>query len=246
MFSADIPVEDLSAIISGLSRRPFITSEVIGAGPPIPQVEYSGLGIVSASDFQATLRDAFTKKGLSTLQDMATLVGGLPSDAANTWVCNQDSERGHDGGAINYQEGAIYELSHVFTMYVTSFSLKFVNVVHEDMTGRTTLESPPSCRLIRSVTRTPVLPTVVSILLYFSKALVLILCLYSFFVSFARFAAVGTCSGNGGANGWLCQHRWMSVSNLVPFRKAAAGAGTTHWQNGSPKQIAYERGTSAL
>lgn len=111
-------MEDLNAIFGGLSRKPFITSEVIGSGPPIPQTDYTGLGLVSASDYQDMLQKALRSDGLVSLQDIENKVGGLRSDQANTWVNNMDSERGLDGGGITYKEGKLYALAHVFALYV--------------------------------------------------------------------------------------------------------------------------------
>ncbi|KAF4562493.1 hypothetical protein EYR36_004153 [Pleurotus pulmonarius] len=39
----------------------------------------------------------------------------------------------------------------------------------------------------------------------------------------------GTCSGTGGANGWLCQHRWVAFAGMVGFRNTVGSAGITNW-----------------
>ncbi|KAG8737470.1 hypothetical protein FRC10_008154 [Ceratobasidium sp. 414] len=53
----------------------------------------------------------------------------------------------------------------------------------------------------------------------------------------------GTCSGSGGSNGWLCQHRWAAVAGMVPFFNAVQGTALTNWQAGTAQQIAFGRGS---
>ncbi|KAG8722066.1 hypothetical protein FRC08_007487 [Ceratobasidium sp. 394] len=53
----------------------------------------------------------------------------------------------------------------------------------------------------------------------------------------------GTCSGSGGSNGWLCQHRWAAVAGMIPFFNAVQGATLTNWQTGTAQQIAFGRGS---
>ncbi|QRW07285.1 alpha-amylase [Ceratobasidium sp. AG-Ba] len=53
----------------------------------------------------------------------------------------------------------------------------------------------------------------------------------------------GTCSGSGGSNGWLCQHRWPAVAGMVPWFNAVDGQTLTNWQTGSNQQIAFGRGS---
>ncbi|KAI0366013.1 glycoside hydrolase [Pilatotrama ljubarskyi] len=52
----------------------------------------------------------------------------------------------------------------------------------------------------------------------------------------------GTCSGSGGANGWLCQHRWTAVAGMVGFRNNVGSAALTNWQSPQSQQIAFGRG----
>ncbi|KAG8825322.1 hypothetical protein FRC19_011686 [Serendipita sp. 401] len=53
----------------------------------------------------------------------------------------------------------------------------------------------------------------------------------------------GTCSGNTGANGWLCQHRWPPVAGMVGFRNTVGNVEMNNWQTGTQQQIAFGRGT---
>ncbi|KAI1791084.1 glycoside hydrolase [Ganoderma leucocontextum] len=52
----------------------------------------------------------------------------------------------------------------------------------------------------------------------------------------------GTCSGSGGENGWLCQHRWTAVAGMVGFRNNVGNTALTGWVAPQPQQIAFGRG----
>lgn len=56
----------------------------------------------------------------------------------------------------------------------------------------------------------------------------------------------GTCSGNGGANGWHCQHRWISISGMVGFRNAVHEMDITNWVSPSPQLVAFGRGKAGF
>ncbi|KAI9067762.1 carbohydrate-binding module family 20 protein [Trametes sanguinea] len=53
----------------------------------------------------------------------------------------------------------------------------------------------------------------------------------------------GTCSGSGGENGWLCQHRWTAVAGMVGFRNNVGSAAMTNWVAPQSQQIAFGRGS---
>ncbi|KAJ8519583.1 hypothetical protein ONZ45_g3490 [Pleurotus djamor] len=57
---------------------------------------------------------------------------------------------------------------------------------------------------------------------------------------------VGTCSDTGGANGWLCQHRWVAFSGMVGFRNAVGTAAITNWVSPQSQQIAFGRGSAGF
>lgn len=52
----------------------------------------------------------------------------------------------------------------------------------------------------------------------------------------------GTCSGTGGTNGWLCQHRWAAIAAMATFRNIVGSGPINNWQTGSSNQIAFGRG----
>lgn len=67
----------------------------------------------------------------------------------------------------------------------------------------------------------------------------------------SRLAApgAGTCSNNGGTNGWLCQHRWSAIAGMVGFRNTVMSTSSnalTNWVSPSSQQIAFARGQVAF
>jgi hypothetical protein len=53
----------------------------------------------------------------------------------------------------------------------------------------------------------------------------------------------GTCSGAGGANGFLCQHRWTNIASMIPFRVACGNAPLQDWTASTNNRIAFGRGS---
>ncbi|EJF58002.1 glycoside hydrolase family 13 protein [Dichomitus squalens] len=53
----------------------------------------------------------------------------------------------------------------------------------------------------------------------------------------------GVCSGNGGSNGWLCQHRWQAISGMVGFRNTVGNVDITNWTAPAAQRIAFGRGS---
>lgn len=56
----------------------------------------------------------------------------------------------------------------------------------------------------------------------------------------------GTCNGQGGANGFICQHRWASAARVVPLHNAIAGEDLNNWQSSGGQRVAYGRGRAAF
>lgn len=46
--------------------------------------------------------------------------------------------------------------------------------------------------------------------------------------------------------GWVCEHRWNSIANMVEFRNEVYGSGYSNWWDNNGKQIAFSRGQSGF
>ncbi|QRW17462.1 alpha-amylase [Rhizoctonia solani] len=55
----------------------------------------------------------------------------------------------------------------------------------------------------------------------------------------------GSCTETGGADGWLCQHRWTAITGMVKWRNGVTG-NVSNWINGTNQQIAFGRGSSGF
>ncbi|XP_013389804.1 pancreatic alpha-amylase, partial [Lingula anatina] len=53
--------------------------------------------------------------------------------------------------------------------------------------------------------------------------------------------ADGTCG-----NGWVCEHRWRQIANMVAFRNACDGEEISNWWDNGNNQIAFSRGNKGF
>ncbi|MGH3646175.1 MAG: carbohydrate-binding module family 20 domain-containing protein [Micromonosporaceae bacterium] len=51
----------------------------------------------------------------------------------------------------------------------------------------------------------------------------------------------GTTTAVSCGNGWVCEHRWRTTSNLVGFRNTASGTGVSNWWSNGSNQIGFGR-----
>lgn len=51
-------------------------------------------------------------------------------------------------------------------------------------------------------------------------------------------SATGQCN-----NGWVCEHRWPAIQNMIRFRNVVRNAPVTSWWDNNRNQIAFCRGT---
>ena len=51
------------------------------------------------------------------------------------------------------------------------------------------------------------------------------------------FNADGSCN-----NGWVCEHRWIEIANMVGFRNIVRGTNVSNWWDNGDNQIAFARG----
>jgi len=47
-------------------------------------------------------------------------------------------------------------------------------------------------------------------------------------------------------NGWVCEHRWRQIKNMMPFAVAAKGQSVKNWWTNNNNQIAFSRGNKAF
>ncbi|XP_033100288.1 alpha-amylase-like [Anneissia japonica] len=47
-------------------------------------------------------------------------------------------------------------------------------------------------------------------------------------------------------NGWVCEHRWRQIKNMVKFRNVAEGTDVNNWWDNGNQAIAFSRGNKAF
>ena len=57
------------------------------------------------------------------------------------------------------------------------------------------------------------------------------------------FGSDGSCEAS---SGWVCEHRWRPIRNMVGFRNAAINQGVNNWWDNGGNQIAFSRGNKAF
>ncbi|KAK7864526.1 hypothetical protein R5R35_003133 [Gryllus longicercus] len=53
-------------------------------------------------------------------------------------------------------------------------------------------------------------------------------------------------SDNTCGNGWVCEHRWSQIYNMVGFRNTVEGTSVTNWWDNGNQQIAFGRGNAGF
>ncbi|KXN81606.1 Alpha-amylase [Leucoagaricus sp. SymC.cos] len=193
-----MPAGDISNILGRLSRKPYITQEVIfGAGEPIQPSEYVGNGDVQEFRYTTTLKDAFSGGGISNLQNLDNR-GWTSGSQANVFVANHDTERNgaslrYDSPSNTYITATIFSLAHP---YGTPTIISSYTIPDND--------------------------------------------------AGAPNNGAGTCSTTGGANGWLCQHRFIAITGMVGFHNTVGSAALTNWVSPQSQQIAFGRGSAGF
>lgn len=131
--SKNINVSDISNILSQLTRKPYITQEVIfGDGQPVTPNMYTGNGDVQEFRFTSALQSAFTGNSpLTSLQDLDNQ-GWVPGEIANVFVANHDTERNgnsllYDSPSNEYVLATILSLAHSYGTPTVISSYEFTS-----------------------------------------------------------------------------------------------------------------------
>ncbi|OQV22309.1 Alpha-amylase 2B [Hypsibius exemplaris] len=213
-------LKDLNPSVFAAGTRPFIFEEVIDqGGEPIKDAEYTRNGRVTEFKYGKELSKGIKKEGgqlLKYFRNFGEQWGFLPADRAVTFVDNHDNQRGHGGG------GGI---------------LTFRNAREYKIANAFMLAHPYGFPQVMSSFTWP-----------------------------QRFAdgedknnwmgppsddkghtnSVPIRPDNSCDGGWICEHRWRQITNMVGFRNVAGDKHLTHWWDNGANQIAFGRGDKAF
>jgi alpha-amylase len=212
----------VSAVNARVATRPFWFLEVIGAaGEAVQPSQYFGL-----SDNQAAITEfAFGRQlfgkfaGGGRLADLRTFGetwGLMPTTRAVVFTDNHDKQRGHGGGGnyLTYHRGATYDLANVFMLaWPYGYPVVMSSYAFNPSTSFDTSFGPPFV-VGTGATRGP----------------------------WDGGGAQPACFDQN-RGGWVCEHRFRPIGNMVAFRAAAiTNTAVTDWWDNGANQIAFGRG----
>ena len=197
--------------------KPFIYSEVIDlGGEPIKNDEYTFLGRVTEFKYGFNLGNVVRKNNNQKMAHLKTFGQGwgmLHDNNALVFVDNHDNQRGHGAGG--------------FGVILTFFDAKLYKIANEFM-----LAHPYGIPRVMSSYR------------------------WDRWIENGKDKNDGQgppSDSNGNTlrvtinsddtcgNGWVCEHRWRQIANMVEFRNMANGRSLTNWWDNGNNQIAFSR-----
>lgn len=220
---------DLGAIIDNVNSRvtpqPFWFLEVIGAaGEAVQPSQYfslsGGQATITEFAYGPQLHGKFAGGGkLADLKTFGESWGLMGSSKAVAFTDNHDKQRGHGGGGnyLTYHNGPTYDLANVF-MLAWPYGYPVVMSSYAFQKANNYDTSFGPPYNADGSTRGP----------------------------WADGASAPTCFDQT-RGGWVCEHRFRPIANMVGFRNASVSSWTVNnwWDNGN-NQIAFSRGDKAF
>ncbi len=217
---------DVTAIVravnSRVATRPYWFLEVIGAaGEAVQPAQYFGVSDGHASvtefDFGLELFGKFAGGGkLADLRTFGERWGLLPGNKAVVFLDNHDTQRNHagDGRVLTYHDGPTYDNAAVFMLaWPYGYPVIMSSYAFNTSSAFDTSYGPPFDPAT-GATRGP----------------------------WDGGASQPACF-DPSIGGWVCEHRFRPIGNMVAFRNATVGNWfvSDWWDNGND-QIAFGRG----
>ncbi|KAJ8409556.1 hypothetical protein AAFF_G00229570 [Aldrovandia affinis] len=235
--------EDLEAVCSRLHNlntswfpsgsKPFIFQEVIDlGGEAITASEYYGTGRVTEFKYGAKLGTVIRKwhgEKMAYLRNWGEGWGFMPADKAVVFVDNHDNQRGHGAGGgsiITFWDPRIYKMAMGFMLahpYGVTRVMSSFRWNRDIVDGK--VMSPPAAEISDSSflqTRT----TGWDLLSHPDGS-----------TKPVPINPDTTCG-----DGWVCEHRWRQIRNMVIFRNVVNGQPFSNWWDNGSNQVAFGRG----
>jgi alpha-amylase len=227
-----ISAADMGAIVDKVNAAVepdlYYFQEVIdNGGEAVHASDYFGIsngqGDVTEFKYQDKLSKKFLNatypggsEKLAELRTFGESWGLMPSDKAIVFTSNHDTQRGHAGGAafISYQNGTLEDLASVFMLaWPYGYPSIMSSYAFDSSTNAGTDAGPPSDA--NGDTNS----------IYPASAL------------------TPNCFDQTPGKGWVCEHRWRPIGNMVAFRNYTNVAWhVDNWWDNSNNQIAFSRG----
>lgn len=229
--------------------RPYIFQEVIDyGGEAISKREYNDIGAVTEFRYGMELSNALHGNNpLKWFVNWGESWSLLPSKDALVFIDNHDTQRGnHD--ILTYKSSKLYKAS-IYTRQSIGRSRFFENLARDAADGG-------GDRLLKTVTRyDDSSQMAVAFMLAHPFGTPRIMSSFDF----NDFNASPPQDSDGNilspvinaddtcGNGWICEHRWRQIYNMVRFRNAVNRTnGVNNWWDNGQNQIAFCRGNAGF
>lgn len=207
----------------------YVVQEVIDPGTEAVKKEwYTPHGDVDEFNYGKILKLFFTgvnDKNISMLEGLGEgycgdLPGGAfetmclgPSDKMVPLIDNHDMERSVDkGDYLHYQDPKNYVMANIFMLAWPYGYPQVYSGYQFDNTSQASMDAAPSANGPFNGD-TSLCPTSPRWNLNYTSS-----------------------------NGWVCQHHWTAIANMVGFRNTTQGQGVINWWDNGGNQIAFGRG----
>jgi len=220
---------DLEAIVSRLDdlsvaagfkagSRPFVVMEVIDlGGEAVSQNEYYGIGRVTEFKYGKALGEIFRKfNELQYVSNFGEGWGFAPGNNALVFIDNHDNQRGHGAGGQNILTFRVPHLYKPAVAFMLAWPYGFPRVMSSYYWEQNWVDGHDTNDWVGP-------PKDGS-----DNTLPVVI------------NPDDTCG-----NGWICEHRWRQIYNMVQFRNVAGLEKVENFVVGSPHQIAFARGSKA-
>ncbi|XP_062335950.1 pancreatic alpha-amylase-like [Osmerus eperlanus] len=220
--------EDLKAIYERLHNlnttwfpvdsRPLIYQEVIDVGgEPVTASQYSGLGLVTEFKYGAKLGSVIRKWNGGKLCDLKAWgerCGLMPSDEALVFVDNHDNQRGHGAGGDSILTFREARMYKMATAFMLAHPYGRARVMSSYRWDRCCSADGKDQNDWMGPPSFPDGST-----------------------KPVPIQSDGSCG-----DGWVCEHRWRPIRNMVMFRNVVDGEPLSNWWDNGSNQIAFGRG----
>ncbi|KAK7084372.1 Pancreatic alpha-amylase 2a5 [Halocaridina rubra] len=212
-------LDNLRNDVFGANARAFIFQEVIDlGGEAISAEEYVGNGRVTEFRYGKFLGEAFRGNNqLKWLSDFGEGWGMTDRANALVFIDNHDNQRGHGAGGDMILTFRVDRLYKMGTAYMLAWPYGFTRIMSSYYWDQNIVDGQDQNDWIG-----PPMDGNENII-------------------GATINADGTCGG-----GWICEHRWRQITNMVEFRNVAHGTDMNDWWDNGSNQIAFCRGNKGF
>ncbi|XP_005388874.1 PREDICTED: pancreatic alpha-amylase isoform X2 [Chinchilla lanigera] len=211
----------LTGLLDLALEKDYVRTKIVIdlGGEAIKSSEYFGNGRVTEFKYGAKLGTVIRKwngEKMAYLRNWGEGWGFVPSDKALVFVDNHDNQRGHGAGGASILTFWDARLYKVAVGFMLAHPYGFARVMSSYRWDRNFQNGKDVNDWIGPPNNNGATKEV-------------------------TINADTTCG-----NGWVCEHRWRQIRNMVAFRNVADGQPFTNWWENGSNQVAFGRGNKAF